>query len=277
MRFFNKLLVAIIILISFSLLLTGCKDTGKTPGEPELVANGNSLKTALPPFKALSDNYMYKETIHQTNGEDWFIFSLVKINDSDIFCREKRFNHNAGWQYADTIFTDFEDLTEKDYTLYLKQSDNNYHEYRKFKYNDADEEFIKYYYTDNATYNINEKAEDQIFDFSFFEEESFEYFEISNDNNETVPCWRIKQNLLSDTTFKKALGRGVRQFDESVRLDYVYLFLADNKVSELHYGFYSHLTGNVDMIFHNKVSFHYDDYQFNASALSQGFELYVPE
>lgn len=275
MKYFNKILIILLVLSAFTLIFCGCGDENKVPGETELIAAGNSLKTALPKFVNLTDNYMYKEAIHQTNGEDWFLFSLVKLDNSDIFVREKRFNFNAGWQYEDTIFTDFEDLTDKDYAVYLKQNDNNYHMYKKYKYNDTDEEFVKYYYTDDSKYSINEKAEAKIYDYSFFKEEYFEYYETTNDSQDTVPCWKIKDSLLNDAAFKTEMGGGVKQFGEEARLDYVYLFLSDNKAASLQYGFYSHITSNVDMIFHNKIYFYYDNYQFDAESLSQGFDLYI--
>jgi len=147
----------------------------------------------------------------------------------------------------------------------------------KYKYQDTDEEFVKHYYTDDSIYNIKEKAEDKVFDFSYFKEDNFEYFETTNDSQETVPCWKIKDSLLNDSTFKKELGSGVKQFGESARLDYVYLFLSGNKVATLQYGFYSHITGNVDMMFQNKISFYYDNYEFDAESLTQGFELYISD
>lgn len=266
--------IVFIILSCFILALAGCGgNETKTPSEEELVASGLSIKEALPSFKALSDNYMYKERIQQTNGEDWFYFSLVKLDGGNVYTRANRINNNAGWQYEDTIFTDFEDLTEKDYSLFIKQAGNNYFEYRKFKYNDTDEDFVKYYYTDNEAFSINEKAENYFYDYSYFEADYFDYFETLNDNNEKVSYWRVKSELLSDETFKTAFGEGIKQFSSSARLDYVYLFVNENKVTELDYGYYSHVTSNVDLIFHNKIYFDYTNYEFNSN-LAVGFDLY---
>ncbi|NCA93085.1 hypothetical protein EOM82_07615, partial [bacterium] len=73
MKIINKVLIVILILSVFTLIFCGCdKDENKVPSETDLIAAGNSLKDALPKFVNLTDNYMYKEAIHQTNGEDWF-------------------------------------------------------------------------------------------------------------------------------------------------------------------------------------------------------------
>jgi hypothetical protein len=255
-------------------LFTACDSGNKTPDESELVNSGNSLKEALPAFKALSDNYMYKETIKQTNGEDWFNFTLVKLDNGNIYNRSQRLNNNAGWQYADTIFTDYEDLTDKDYTLYLKQQDNNYIEYRKYEDSSSETNFTKYYYINNADNDVNERADYFFYHYDFFETDDFEYFETTDDNGGTVPYWRVKQDLLSDTDFKSSFSDGIKQFGKDGRLDYVYLYVTENKVTSLQYGYYSHVTSNVDMIFHNTIDFFYDNYQFDGSSLSGGFTLY---
>ena len=277
MKFQKFLSIFVLLLVSSTFFLAGCGDN--TPSEEELQSSGNSLELALPSFKNLTDNYMYKEYIHQTNGEDWFSFRLVKLDDEDIYLRSTRINSNVGWEYVDTIFTDYADLTDKDYSIYVKQpNSSSYCYYNKYLSMPTDEEFTKYYYPDNTVMNIDENASRYGYDYSFFNTDNFEYFTTTDDDNNTVPCWKVKTDLLTDSTFKTTFGTSINQFSsDTTRLDYVYLYVQGNKVVEMDYGYYSHITSNVDFIFHNKVYFFYTGYTFDEATLTTGFTLYQPD
>lgn len=196
-----------------------------------------------------------------------------------MFLRTKRYNTNIGWQFQDAIFTDYSDLSEKDYDIYLQQTNSDYYRYRKFKYNDTDEEFVKLYYTDNVTYNLNDDAQYYFYEYSFFNLDDFEYFEDTDEVGNIVPLWKIKSDVLSSTEFKSAFGNGLNQFGDnnSTRLDYVYLYVSNNTVSRLEYGYFTNIASNVDFTFHNNLYFDYTNYGFDQAGLSSGFTIYVQD
>ena len=99
---FKKSMLVILVMISFT-LLSSCTDD-KTPSEEELVSMGLSLQEALPSFKTLEDNYTYRKKLWQTNGEDWFSYHLVKLDDHDIYDQAFYYYGNVGWQYEDEAF-----------------------------------------------------------------------------------------------------------------------------------------------------------------------------
>lgn len=266
---------AVLLVISLSLLLAACEDKLVVPSEDELQASGTSIQKALPSFNSLNNNYSYKLKVHQTNGEDWFYYDYVKINDEDIFSRAKRLNTNVGWEYESEAFTDYEDLTEKDYTIYIKQTNGNYYQYRKYKYDETDEDFQKYYYIDEERFNLNENASYYFFDYSLFNAADFEYAEDNDINGTKIYYWKVKANLLLDNDYKKALSDAFYLgYDfASTRLDYVNIYVTNNKVATLKFG-YSDNTNRLNLMLHNTITFDYENYEFNSVGLTTGFTLY---
>lgn len=57
----RKVLSLFLLIFAFSFILIGCGEEDNTPSESTLQSNGVSLQLALPTFKSLTTNYMYKE------------------------------------------------------------------------------------------------------------------------------------------------------------------------------------------------------------------------
>jgi len=274
LKIFNTI-VAIMLIINSSFLLSACGDGLVVPSESELEASGASLIEALPAFKNLDDNYLYRHKIHQTNGPDWFNFNFVKVDNGDILTRSSRINNDIGWQYESTIFTDYPDLTDKNYILYDKQTSGDFIQYSKFKYNSTDEDFVKLYYTDQSLYEINARANSFLFDYSFLNAEDFEYAETTDNEGIVVPYWKVKPNLLVDTDFKNAVSTAFHEgyTESAVNFSYFYIYVENNKVSGIEFGYFDNTNG-LNLMLYNEISYDYENYEFNTAALSSGFTLY---
>jgi len=274
LKIFNTI-VAIMLIINSSFLLSACGDGLIVPSESEQITSGISLKEALPSFNTLTDNVLYRHKIHQTNGPDWFNYNFVKIDNGDILTRSSRINSDIGWQYEDTIFTDYADLTDKDYILYDKQTSGDFIQYSKFKYNSTDEDFVKYYYTDQTLYEINNRANSFLFDYSFLNVEDFEYAERTDDEGTTIPYWKLKSNLLVDAEFKEAVSSAFHEgyTESAVNFSYFYIYVTDNKVSNIQFGYFDNTNG-LNLMLYNDITYDYENYQFDTAMLSSGFTLY---
>jgi len=254
-------------------MFSGCGNSIIVPSEQELIASGHSLKQALPDFTELEDNYTYRQKVWQTNGEDSFYYNLVKLDDGDIYSQTRYYYGNSGWQIEDDAFTF--DSVNKSYTVYAKQNEN-YTIYRKFKYSDQDEEFTKYSYSYDLSAN-NIEASNYYFDYSFFQEDMFEYYEEYDQDNDLITVWRVKSTKLLDTTFKTNILSSFNRSIESVnndRIDFIYFYVTDNKVSKIIFEYW-----NETLQHHYRIEtqFSYDDYVFDLSNLTSGFVPYIEE
>jgi len=243
------------------------------PSEQELVANGLSLNEALTSFVELEDNYSYKHKIWQTNGEDWFNYSIVKLNNENIYFQSRYFYGNTGWQIEEDAFT--YNPEEKSYIVYAKQNEN-YIKYRKFKYNDTDEEFMKYSYSYDLSANNNE-ASGNYFDFSFFNANLFEYYEFDDQNQVLNKVWRVKSSKLIEIAFKTSFFSAFNIECETIndyRIDFAYLFVTNNKVSKILYDYWDGVFQNSYKI---EIRFDYENYDINLSNLTTNFVPYIPD
>lgn len=261
-------------LIITTFMFVGCGTSPlKTPTEQELMSGGLSLKEALPLFTALEDNYTYRQKVQQMNGEDWFNYSLVKLDNEDIYSQEKRYNSNAGYQFEDEAFT--YDSVNNGYTVFAKQ-DENYTIFRKGKYNESDEEFTRFSYSYDLPDN-NARASAYYFDYSFFQENMFEYYQYTDGSNELCKVWRVKESLLLDSTFKTNLLNAFNRSTETVsedRIDFVYFNVSVNRVSKITF---EYSNAELEYFYRIETTFSYDDYEFDTTSLTSGFTPYVPD
>ncbi|MDY0276706.1 MAG: hypothetical protein RBQ97_01340 [Acholeplasma sp.] len=267
---FKKSMLVILVMVSFT-LLSSCTDD-KTPSEEELVSMGLSLQEALPSFKTLEDNYTYRKKLWQTNGEDWFSYHLVKLDDHDIYDQAFYYYGNVGWQYEDEAFI-YD--TNKAYTIYLYDNDQ-YTIYRKYKYTDTDEEFTKHSYAYNVQGNL-EEASILYYDFSFLTESMFEYYVFDDQSNIENKVWRVKEDILFSSSFKESLLVAVHQNIDSIDHDYfdfVYLYVDQNQVTSLVFAYWYQ---TLQHHYRFEIHFSYDDVSFDEASLTQGFTPYHPE
>ncbi|MDD3129346.1 MAG: hypothetical protein PHW21_03160 [Candidatus Izemoplasmatales bacterium] len=270
-RLLNVLLV-VFVFLPMTLMLIAC-DGEKIPNEEVLVTDGVSLKEALPKFKELEDNYTYRQKLWQTNGEDWFSYNIVKLYENDIYVQSRYYYGNAGWQIENEAFVI--DSENKAYTVYL-EIDNNYTIYRKYKYNDTDEEFQYRFHAYNFSDNNIEAARFHL-DYSFLNEEWFEYLVMEEQDNSKSKIWKIKDEVLNDSTFRTSLLTCFKRDTESInedRIDFVFFYLKDNLVTDIVFAYWNQY---LQHHYHIEMHFSYDDYSFDQDNLTTGFTPYIPE
>ncbi|MFA6866354.1 MAG: hypothetical protein WCR54_02430 [Clostridia bacterium] len=272
--FIKSLVIALITISIFT--LTACNlGSDKTPDESTLIEAGHSLNKSIDSLKELKDNYKYTQEIHQTNGEDWFDYSLVKLNDGDIFLRDTFINNNTGWEHKEEALTDYSDLSDKSYTI-SKKSGNDYIEYRKFEASD-NENFEKYYYEKTEAFDTNARAKNYLYDFSFLNADNFYYFETTNDEGISAPYWKTTASILSDDTFKetvyKAMNINISSDINTTRIDYFDIYVTDNIVNKVCFHYWGGY--NMQYSYHYTIEFDYDNYNFNVADLTQGFTKYI--
>ena len=260
----NKKII-IVCLTCFIFLLQGCSTE---PSEEELSEKGYLLSEAIDEFNALDDNYMYKYELHQTNGEDWFVYTLAKFYQGDVYVQSDTYHTNTGWQNKDLILTNYSDVSDVAYQVYDFNENQLVRHYYKFKYNDSDESFQKLYKDDSET-TMNQLN----FNYQCFSANDFE--NVYDSQTEVISNqWNMNNEALQDAKFKEALIEG---FDlgsdfEEIRIDYVYLFVNDSLVSKLQFGYWGGY--NDQNMYHFTIEFDRDNYAFDISALTSGFVNY---
>jgi len=269
-------ILLIFVLMCSMFLLAACGDN-KTPGEEELKSSGVSLTEALPAFLSLSDNYAYRQRIHQTNGEDWFDFSFVKLNDGDVYLQRTHIHNNTGWMAEESAFTDYENHADIDYYVYDKNQDNNYIIYHQFKYNSTDTETQKYSYSYDLASN-NDTAQSCYYDYSFLNAENFTYYKSTNDDGEEEVIWKASTEVMTDTQFKTniltAFHRGISDLDQK-RIDHAYLRVENNIVTEFSFSYWGGYDDQQE--YYIDIMFDYDHYEFSTQELTTGFTAYNPD
>lgn len=267
---YRKLLTVCIVVL-MGMTLFACENANN-PNENELVKDGFSLKEALPTFKVLKDNYSYRLKQHQTNGEDWFRYHIVKLYDQDVYQQYRRYDGNAGWQIEEEAFTFDPELNP--YTIYLK-TDGNYVCYSKYR--DAFDENI-FYYT-SYTYDFdhyNELAQDAHFDFSFLKESWFVFGEAYQDDTQEGQVWLIKEDALYESDVQESIlenmGR-TTDFDQH-RIDLFFIYVKDNQVTKMRFSQWNQYLQERYII---DIYFSYDDYAFDKVGLTAGFTPFIPD
>lgn len=259
-----KKIISIVVLFMCLFIVSGCSDNKLS--EKELIEEGLSLDESLKSFVNLSDNYAYKYKIHQTNGEDWFYYRLVKLYNKNIYIQDASYNFNAGWKYEEESFkTNFNGA----YYIY-KYVNNNYEIYRKFKYEDTDEEYTKYSYLNYEENNLSSK--EYLPDFSMIKDDDFEF--VDNSSYEGVDkFWKLNDNKIMDYEYARNLISGINfdLIENKDRLDGLYIYVEDNKVIKLKYMFYKY---DLNMSYNIYIEPIYDDYTFDIDTLTSGFVEY---
>lgn len=225
------------------------------------------LSDAITEFQELDDNYAYQYECHQTNGEDWFAYQLVKLDAGNMYLQRDVYHSNTGWENEDLILTYYDDLTDIPYEIYDIHDNGSARHYYKFKYNDSDTEFQRLYM------DVEKEEVPQKFDYHCFKVDMFE--NTYDAQTEVITNeWRMTNDYLNDEAFKEKL---IESFDlggdaQDIRVDYVYLYVNDSIITQLKFGYWGGY--NNQNMFHITIDFDRDLYTFDWSALTTGFVDY---
>jgi len=260
-----KKIVILIMGVLGLVLLQGCSSR---PSDEELSKKGYLLSDAIDEFNALEDNYAYQYELHQTNGEDWFAYTLAKFYQGDIYFQSDTYHSNTGWQNKELILTYYTDLSEIPYQIYDVNQDGSVRNYYKFKYYESDETFQKLYK------DLEQEDVPKLdFDYDCFKTK---YFENVYDKQTEITTneWHMTSDYLGDIEFKEDFIEGLNLFTsaEEMRVDYLYLLVNDSLVTQLKFGYWG---GYDDQnMYHYTIDFSRDQYIFDIGELTTGFVDY---
>lgn len=259
------------LIITSMFSISGCVFQA-APSEDVLVQNGLSLQTALPSFLLSNDNYCYKQTIHQTNGEDWYSYKYVKFYQGNIYDQSTFVVGNNGFLKKDEALSEPQDYSNVSYTIFEKQPTDGY--LRFVQNHNEDAQYTSKFVYDNEEEN-NSLVQNYYKDFSFFILQDFEYFEFSDEQGQDYKVWKLLDSKKTDVTFNTALLKNFG-FDTSNvslgTLDFFFLTVENNQIKAINFAYWGGIYYQNQ--YYVELRFDYQNYAFNISSLTSNFVPY---